>query len=103
MKHYLKLVITKTARPMGNNTDWSAYDQEIKEFNNKQEVKEYLKDQYYYCKTIKPSYIDDKEGKPVKTGYIYCFKSDPCTYDDCKHYEQHWVNIYEINSKPCLL
>lgn len=97
---YYKLTITKTARPMGNKYSWETYDHQTKEFDSLDQINHYLKNEYYYCKTIKPSYIDDKNGKPIKSGRIYCFKSDPVSYDDCKHYEQHWVNIYKIHSTP---
>lgn len=110
MNTYYKLRIDKTARPMDRPNpddqnkiwDWQTYDVENKEFDNLQAVKNYLKKQYFYCKTKYPTY-QDIGGKSVKTGFIYAFKSDPASYDDCKHYEQHWVNVYKIKSEPVLL
>ncbi|MFA5013983.1 MAG: hypothetical protein WC549_00385 [Actinomycetota bacterium] len=99
MTEYYKLVIDKTARPMGNNKEWSRYDQEIKYFKSIEEAKKYVKDQYFYCKTKYKTFNDNEEGQ---TGWIYAFKSDPASYDDCKHYEQHWINLFRIHSKPCL-
>jgi hypothetical protein len=100
MKNYFKLVIDKTARPMGKNNDWERYDQETKEFNTIKEVKDYLNEQYFYLKTKYKTFTDEVKGQ---TGWIYAFKSDPCSYDDCKHYEQHWINLYKINSEPVLI
>lgn len=99
LKPYL-ITIKKTARPMGNNREWQIYDDQELWFSSIEEVKEYLKDQYYYCKTKYKTYHDNVEGQ---TGFIYAFKSDPMSYDDCKHYEQHWINIYNLKSKPVII
>lgn len=98
MKYY-EVRITKTARPMGNNVEWSTYDRTTDQFETLEEAKEWLADQYYYCKTKQRTYIDGKNGKPEHAGWIYSFKSDPASYDDCKHYEQHWISIYELNAR----
>ena len=102
MKYY-NLVISKTARPCGKNQKWGTYDIQEKSFGSIKDVKDYLKKQYYYVKTKVNMYIDDKKGNAKKEGTIYCFKSDPVSYDDCKHYEQHWTRVYKINSQPILL
>jgi hypothetical protein len=94
------MTINKTARPMGKNNDWETYDHQLLWFGNKKEIKTYLNENYFYCKTIYKTYQDGYKGQ---TGRIYAFKSGPVSYDDCKHYEQHWVNIYTINSKPLII
>jgi hypothetical protein len=96
---YYEVKIIKTARPMGNNMDWEMYDKEIKDFGTKEEAEKYIKDQYYYCKKRVKQYQDGKNGEAIPTGWIYCFKSDPCSYDDVKHYEQHWVTISKVNKR----
>ena len=98
--NYFRLTIHKNSRPMGKNTDWQVYDFVEKPFNTIAEAKEYLSKEYFYCKTKRRSYIDGKDGKGVPAGWIYCFKSNPFSYDDCKHYEQHWVSLYKIHSTP---
>ncbi len=102
--NYFKLTINKTAKPMGRAksgevNEWQRYDQEVKEFETVEEVKKYLDEQYFYAKTKYPTYYDGKDGRPVKGGFIYAFKSDPCSYGDCHHFEQHWVSIYKIKSE----
>jgi hypothetical protein len=99
MAHYYELSINKTAKPMGNKGVWSCYDQETKDFETIKELKAYLSEQYFYVKTKYPTYRDSKDGKAIKSGWVYCFKSDPYSYDDCKHFEQHWISVYEIKSK----
>jgi hypothetical protein len=96
---YIEVKIIKIARPMGNNADWERYDCTKDQFNNLNEAKEWLKNQYFYCKKKIRRYIEDKNGNSKVDGWIYCFKLDPVSYDDCKHYEQHWVSIYEVKTK----
>jgi hypothetical protein len=96
MKKYIKVTVNKTARQMGRNNDWSSYDKESYYFNNLKEAKKWLKDEYFYCKTRHKTFTDGIDGQ---TGWIYSFKSD----GDCKHYEQHWINAYEIQSTPVLI
>ena len=101
MKNYYKLTISKTAKPMGgHDRQWETYDHEVKEFDTLKEIKAYLKEQYFYAVTKRKSYQDDTDGQ---IGWIYCFKSDPSSYDDCHHFEQHWVNVYKIASEPVLI
>jgi len=99
---YYKLSITKTSKPMGrpkngNFNDWSTYDKEIKEFKTIDELKAYLAEQYYYCKTKYKTFNDNAEGQQ---GWIYAFKSG---YGGENWFEQHWINAYKINSKPVLI
>ena len=84
---------------MGNNIDWETYDITKNQFKTLKEAEKWLSNEYFYCKKIINSYVDDKNGNAKKSGKIYCFKSDPVSYDDCKHYEQHWVSIYQVNTK----
>jgi hypothetical protein len=98
---YYKLVIDKTAKPMGRTKeDWQLYDHEVKEFKTLKLVREYLKDAYFYCKTKYKTFNDGIEGQ---TGWIYAFRSDPSAYGEPHLFEQHWVNVYKIHSKPILI
>ena len=104
MTKYFKLTIKKTAKPMGRVkidevNDWELYDKETKEFETLAEVKEYLKEQYFYTYKKIPTYYDDKEGKAVKNGFIYAFKSPPSSYGDIWHFEQHWISVFKIKSE----
>lgn len=97
MKYY-QIDIAKTAKPMGRpkNGDnrfsaWEKYDHEIEKFKTLSEAREWLKNEYGNCKRIR-SYRDTAKGSEA-VGYIYCFKSEPYSYDDCHHFEQHWVDI----------
>lgn len=92
---YYKLTIEKTSKS-GRN-DYSLYYTENKEFETVKAIKEYLKEQYFYCKTKRPIYVDDKEGKTKKIGYIYCYKDKD--FESKKTiYCQEWVTIrkYEV-------
>ena len=106
MYKYFELTIVKTAKKMGRTEigDWETYDTEVKTFATLKEVKAYLKEQYFYLKTKYPMFRDIK-GKSVKIGYIYAFKSAPVSYDDVKHYEQHWVEVVAVErtDKPVVV
>jgi hypothetical protein len=99
MKYY-QIDIVKTAKPMGRPkndnryyNDWQTYDHQTEKFKTLAEVRAWLKNEYSYVKTIVKSYRDDKDGQAKESGFIYCFKSDPASYDDCHHFEQHWIDI----------
>lgn len=103
MKYY-QIDITKTAKPMGRPKKgeeaynlWETYDRQTEKFKTLDEVKAWLKNEYYYVKTIVKSYRDDKNGNAYASGFIYCFKSEPTGYDDCHHFEQHWIDISKVN------
>ena len=95
---YYQIDITKTAKPMGKTKyDWETYDRETKKFKTLAEARAWLKEEYWYVKKIVKSYRDDKDGNAIESGFIYCFKSDPVSYDDCYHFEQHWINVAKVN------
>lgn len=106
MKTYYKLVINKTARPMGKqkNPEWerySCYDNQESVHDTIAEAMASLKEQLWSenCKREKV-YQDGKDGEAIHIGYVYCFNSPAYSYDDVKHHEKWWVSIYKINSTP---
>lgn len=99
--------ITKTAKRAGNNTDWSAYDVEKKEFKTLKDVEHYLfNDNYYNKKTRILMYVDDKNGKAKQDGYIYRFNTKEHSRETGNwetYNEQHWVSIYKLTKVPVLV
>lgn len=85
----------------GEYNDWSRYDREVKEFTTLEDIKEYLKDQYFYSKTKYKMFRDGRQGDPEQVGWIYAFKSG---YGNEHWFEQHWIEIQQHNFiKPVLI
>lgn len=100
-----QVIITKTAKRAGNNTDWVMYDREVKEFKSLTVVKDYLfNDNYEYNKkTRTPMYVDGQDGK---VGYIYRFNTKERSRETGNwetYNEQHWVSVFKLNKVPILV
>jgi hypothetical protein len=89
--------IQETAKGFSPNDFWTKLSvPEHHSFSDLKEVKEYLKKKYGKCKRV-PMYYDDKDGKPIKCGYIYGFRNaDLSHYPVVKWLQQDWVSINEI-------
>lgn len=67
-------------------------------FETLAEAKDWLKDEYWYSHTKRPMYVDGKDGKPQKVGYVISFKTDPVSYDDKHGFDQHWIHFYKVTN-----
>lgn len=96
----IDLVMTYTSKKAFSQEDYRIYDQHIKSFKDIKEAKDFLKSEFYYCKTKKPMYVDKNDGTTVKCGEIYCYNEKG--YDRNKAYYmnvQVWVAWYEVHTK----
>lgn len=99
------VTISQTARRAGNNSDWQIYNQDTIFCEDEKELKEQLKDRYFYCKTRQKMYRDDDSGEAMQSGYIYCWKGqeredngEPQTY-----LYQDWVSVHQIKKQDYFL
>lgn len=92
----IKVSITRTSKAYNEPSgEYTTYDIETKEFDTIKQAKDYVKDQYFYCKTKRPIYQDGKNGEAVKVGYIYCYRGDgDKRYNEPNFLCQDWV-IYQ--------
>lgn len=96
MSTFYEIHITKTCRPMGRTGEWRRYDSEIVRKSTIEEVKAYLKNEYGTCKKMRMYH--DTDGGAEAIGYIYGFRTPPSSYDDCWHFEQHWIDIEKMQA-----
>lgn len=95
----ITLIITMTGKPIGQEGSYSMFDEQTKNFENIKEAKEYLKETYGKCKRV-PMYCDTKDGKIIKTGYIYCFRNSDISHTPVEKWtQQDWVSFQEITIK----
>lgn len=90
----IQLHITRTAKKYSGEVQ--IYDKSQKDFSSLADAKQWLKDEYGTSKRV-PMFVDDKQGKSKKVGYIYSYKN--YEYEDGKKYnyiEQHWVSFYKL-------
>lgn len=99
--NYVEVHIDKTAKPAGRSEyggGYRLYHQEKKTFRSMAEVKKWLKEEYGSSKR-QPMYVDKKDGRTEKTGYVISFTSKE--HDGSRYrtyYEQHWISIREISA-----
>jgi hypothetical protein len=95
----VQLVITRTSKLMGGkDRTWEVFDEETKTFKNLSEARNWIKEQYGKAKKS-PMFVDDKEGKTKKVGYIYGMKNydwDRDTGKKVNYYQQDWIEFRAI-------
>ena len=93
----IELVITRTSKGYNEPAnEYRIYDREKMQFKTIKEAKEYLANEYFYCKTKYPMYRDKKDGKTIKVGYIYAFRGEPTSYGDKHWLGQDWVEFRKV-------
>lgn len=90
------LMRTQTNQPRKNNPNhtWYTYNRDEKKFRTMEEVRDWLKSEYGDCRREK-MYRDAENAKTMQAGWIYCYKAEPSSYDDCHHFMQDWIEVQE--------
>jgi|ERR1044071_5005305 hypothetical protein len=92
----IQMHVSMTARTPHPSSEWTIYHEYSKQFPDMASARDYLSDEYYYCKKRKPIYQDTKSRGTVQCGWCYCFK----TREEGKvHYEQHWVSFHDVSAR----
>ncbi len=92
MASCILMQVTMTGKGCHPDDKWAMYHYYEKRFDVMQDARNYLKDEYYYCKTRKPMYVDTRSRGTIQCGWIYCMKVKE---EGKTHYEQHWVSLFE--------
>lgn len=95
-----EVTVDKTAKSMGNSSEmWRRFDNERREFETIEQVKEYL-EQYKGHKRTK--IYRDPNAEHV--GYIYHFKNSDVSHAPVESwYQQDWVEISDLSRKPVII
>ena len=94
------LLISQTGKSPSPKDAWRCFKEYSRYFETIDEAKNYLKEEYFYCKKRVPCY-QDVNGESVQTGWIYCFKVTD--YDRGRkytYYQQDWCTFAVENSEP---
>lgn len=97
---YYVINIVKMARHR-NEKEYSVYDEEEIKFSDLHETREFLVEQYAGKKS-RPLYIDTRRGDE-KVGYMYGFTFEPSSYGETSGFEQHLVQVKQVEAKPVLV
>lgn len=104
MKKSYKILTTETGKPTGasgNEENYEIFNRKESACSTLDEVKTELEDKYGKCKKVF-IYQDDEKGNAIKTGRIYCFKNSDVSHNSKPWYQQDWVEVKEIISKPLI-
>lgn len=92
----IQLEITKTARGYSKKETFRIFDKQNKTFSDMQSARKWIYDQYGKAKRS-PMYIDGKDGKPQKIGYVIGFRNaDLSHYPVDKWIQRDWIAFKEI-------
>ena len=96
MNSLYEVEIVRTSKPMGRTSqNYSTFDNEVLKFKNKQEVNQYLTNNYGNCKRVR-MFVDNKNGQAKQVGLIYCFINQDISHNSPKWYQQDWVSINKV-------
>lgn len=74
-------------RGMGERTEY---------FGDMKEAREFIKETYGKCKRV-PMYVDTKEGKTKKIGYVFGFHNEDVSHSPVEKWiQQDWVSFNEV-------
>jgi hypothetical protein len=99
---YYQIQITKTSKGIGKKENYQIFDDVMEEFKTKEDVENYLKDNYRKCKRQK-MYVDNKDGTINHIGYIYCFRNKDISHNSDWWLQQDWVTVYQVNRKRVII
>ena len=99
MKYY-EIIINKTSKSMGKNSEpFRQFDNEVKKFMSLEDVKQFINDEFGSVKTTYKIYRDGKDGEAVEVGKIYAYKNKDWSHDTESWYQQDWVEVREVNKE----
>ena len=101
MKYY-ELHISETSKPIGSKDNYSMFNKETKYFDSIKDIQAYLKETYGGHKKEK-MYIDDKNGKPKQSGWIYCYRNKDWSHNSESWLQQDWIEIREIHAETIII
>jgi len=93
----IEISITQTCKGYSPKEDYYQYNRERLVFDNLKDAMEHLADDPIYgsCKRVK-MYRDTETSTVEHIGYIYCYNSPPCCYNDNAKRNQDWVSFYDF-------
>lgn len=94
----VELLINRTAKSFNPRETYSTFDIETKTFDNMDEAKQWLRDEYGNCKRS-PMYRDYDDAAH-KIGYVFGFRNSDISHDSKPWLQQDWVSFYEVTRKP---
>ena len=92
----VQLYIVKTAKGYSAKDKFSMIDSQTRNFSNIADAKSWVREEYGKAKRS-PMYVDTKEGKAKRVGYIIGFRnSDLSHYPVQKWIQQDWIEFREV-------
>ena len=94
----IQLLITQTGKGYSPKDTFCRFNQQTLPFSDMAAARKYLKEQCGKCKRV-PMYVDGADNKPVKCGYIYCFRNDDISHVPVEKWiQQDWVEFREVKT-----
>ena len=93
---YIEVKITKCVKSYNPKDSYAIYDDMVTKFDTIEDAKEWLEDEYGTSKR-QPMYVDDKDGKSKKIGYVIGFRNyDFVDGKRVNFIEQHWIGFEKV-------
>lgn len=95
--------ITHTAKNYHPTSEYHTFERTEKTFGTKQDVIDWLSEQYGTCKRVK-MYCDKKDGTIEQEGWIYCFRNSDISHVPVEKWLQRdWVSVTSFKPVVCLV
>ena len=92
-KNYIKVSIIETGKPKGSKESYQNWGVQRFTFKSAIEAVDFISDRYGKCKKV-PMFVDDKQGKAIKIGKIYCYS---IKLEGKVFVAQDWVEIKKVS------
>jgi len=90
--------ITMTGKGYHPSSEWQQFGHDRKTFSDLMQVNQWLDEAYGRSKRV-PMYVDTKEGKSIRCGYVIGFRNaDVSHYPVDKWIQQDWIQISECKT-----
>lgn len=97
----VEIEVVKTCKGYSPKDRWQRYDREVQCFLTLAEAQKWIKNRYGKSKRS-PMYVDDKDGKPIRVGWVIGFRSPACCPGDNPKLNQDWVSIEYVERRPAV-
>lgn len=99
---YIKLVITRTSKPLFSQENYTIFDEGMKTFDSLEQARTFLANEYEGHKRVK-MYCDTIKGESKHIGWIYCLKNKDWSHNSEWWLQQDWIDIREVEEKRVII
>jgi hypothetical protein len=96
MSTIIRLEIHETYKNRPANEQWVRGEIINQKFVDEESLKAYLTERYGHVPSGKKKiFLDRKDGKPIKVGFLHTFWNKDYSYNSKSYYQQDWLSLWK--------